>query len=402
MKRIMLSVFAAAVTAAWVVPASATDVTFSGQYRVRAEYRNNAVDYNDDTADATNSTTQRVRLTATAEAAEDTTVKITLQDTRTFGSGLNSDTGNTLDFHEAYLNVEKIFGTPVDFRIGRQELAYGDERLIGAFGWSNNGRAFDGVKFSYKQEGLNVDLFQMNISNDTDTSVPVTDDDTTLTGVYATLGQIIPNNTLDLYAINQNGNASTALNFYTVGVRVKGAVAGLDYSLEVPYQFGEVSSTDVDLSAWALAAKVGYTIPGAPMNVRIGAEFDMATGDESGSTDENEAFQTLYPTNHNHFGIGDFTTATNQWSNIQAWSINVAADVTEKVRLYAAYWNYKLDEEAAGEDDLGSEIDLVATYKYSNNVSLEVGASRFMPGDATQATPDDPADWAYLQITANF
>ncbi|HEY4707961.1 MAG TPA: alginate export family protein, partial [Thermodesulfobacteriota bacterium] len=190
MKRIMLSVFAAAVTAAWAVPASATDVTFSGQYRVRGEYRVNATDFDDDASDTAASMTQRVRLTANAEAAEDTTVKITLQDTRTFGSGgsgaLLSDGSvtNTLDLHEAYLNVEKIFGTPVNFRVGRQELAYGDERLIGSFGWSNNGRAFDGLKFNYMQEGVNVDFFHMTIAEDTG----ATNDDTRLTGVYATLG----------------------------------------------------------------------------------------------------------------------------------------------------------------------------------------------------------------------
>lgn len=406
MKRIMLSVFAAAVTAAWAVPASATDVTFSGQYRVRGEYREN-VDFNDDVNDTMSSITQRVRLTANAEATEDTSVKITLQDTRLFGQGGDgngtlTDVGtNTVDLHEAYLNLEKLFGTPVNFRVGRQELAYGDERLIGAFNWSNNGRAFDGFKFNYAQEGLNVDLFRMTIAEDTNSA---TNDDTTLTGVYATLGQIIPNNTLDLYAINKNANVGSALDFYTIGARLKGAVAGLDYTLEVPYQFGEMNvlGTDFDLSAWAFAAKAGYTIPGAPMNIRIGAEYDFATGDGDATDNDVENFQTLYPTNHNHFGIGD---VVNTWSNIHAWSINVSADVTEKVRLYGAYWSYKLAEDnAAGEDELGSEIDLLATYKYSNNVSMEAGAAYFMPEDASIAAnaPDDAQTWAYLQITANF
>jgi len=92
-----------------------------------------------------------------------------------------------------------------------------------------------------------------------------------------------------------------------------------------------------------------------------------------------------------------------QQAALHAWSINAGADVIEKLRLYVAYWDYSLAEEnSAGDDDLGSEIDLIATYKYSNNVSIEAGASRFMPDDATATSPDDAADWAYLQITANF
>jgi predicted porin len=110
-----------------------------------------------------------------------------------------------------------------------------------------------------------------------------------------------------------------------------------------------------------------------------------------------------------HFGIGD---VVNTWSDIQAWSVNASIDVTESLRFYAAYWNYTEQETlVAGEsDDLGSEIDLIATYKYNNAVSLEAGYARYMPGDGrvdptadpVAGTPDDARDWAYLQITANF
>ncbi|HBG45360.1 MAG TPA: hypothetical protein DDW94_00045 [Deltaproteobacteria bacterium] len=408
MKRILLSVFAAAVTAAWAVPASATDVSFSGQYRVRGEFRDNA-DYNDDASDAKAFIGQRVRLNVNAEATDDTSVKLTLQDSRILGGSdsLITDTTESPDLHEAYLNVNGIFGTPVNFRIGRQELNYGDERLIGSFGWSNYGRAFDGVKFGYVRDGINVDLFRMTVSEATGvatssstgaTTLTGTTHDTTLTGVYATLGKVIPNNSLDVYVLHQTD--AVDLTRYTIGARVKGAVAGVDYTVELPYQTGETSGT-VDISAWAFAAKAGYTLP-TPMKIRVGAEYDFASGDEADSADENETFNNLYPTNHNHFGIGDVAVA-NSWSNIQAWSLNVSADVNEKLRLYAAYWDYTTDEAASGaSDDIGNEIDLVASYKYSNNVSIEAGAARFTPGEATATTPDDAQDWAYLQITANF
>ncbi|OGP15124.1 MAG: hypothetical protein A2052_06955 [Deltaproteobacteria bacterium GWA2_54_12] len=400
MKRIILSVFAAAVTAAWVVPASAADVTFSGQYRLRGEYTNNN-NFNDAVSDDSDVWAQRVRLTANAKATDDVSAKITLQDTRTWGAtgaaGLLSDSGNTLDFHEAYLNVSSIFGTPVSFRAGRQELSYGDERLIGSFGWSNQGRAFDGAKFMFATDALNVDFFTTTI-----TEAGVAGDDTYFSGIYATLKQLVPNNTLDVYVLNQNSGSSTTQNLYTIGARLKGAVAGVDYTAEVPFQFGENSATQ-DISAWAFAVKAGYTLP-TPMKIRVGAEYDFATGEDTADADLN-AFQGLYPTNHGHFGIADVTGA-NQWSNIQAWSVNASADLNEKTRLFVAYWDFSQDEAAAvgnftgANDDLGSEIDLVATYKYNNNLNLEAGASRFFVGDAGVGTDD--RDWAYLQITANF
>ncbi|MBI1911979.1 MAG: alginate export family protein [Deltaproteobacteria bacterium] len=467
MKRIMLSVFAAAITAAWAVPSSAADVTFGGQYRLRGEYRNNA-DFNKNVNDHTDSWGQRVRLTANAKATDDVSVKITLQDTRTWGAATSAaggpnltddGTSNVTDLHESYVNVDNLLGAPVSFRAGRQELAYGDERLIGTFGWSNNGRSFDALKFMVTTDVANVDLFASKLADNGTTN---TDQD--FYGIYATV-KAIPNNTLDLYALAVRNGSQTAANplgfgtvigangflgntpvtsatavpdeaqhLYTLGARLKGAVAGLDYTLEVPFQTGDVNTkgTDFNISSYAYAAKVGYTLP-TPVKVRIGAEYDFASGDKDAGTaatpnDKIKTFFNLFPTNHDKLGNMDLQA----WRNVKAWTVNASADVTEKVRLYAAYWNFKLAEKedawygaanwnntptgvrgaraANSKDDLGSEVDVVATYKYNNALTAEVGYSRFFTGDfvddyftTTAATEDkEDQDWAYLQITANF
>jgi len=414
MKRILLSVFAVAITAAWAVPASAGDVGFGLEYRLRGEYSNNGVDassadYDDNAEDSNDFWTQRVRLTANATATDDVTAKVTIQDTRTFGIGgdssglwtdVDSSPNNYIDVHEAYLNVADIFGTPIAFRAGRQELNYGDQRLIGGFGWSNMGRAFDGFKLMYTNDAVDVDAFTTTISEDSST----VNDDVSFSGVYATIKQVVPNSTVDVYLLNKNDN--TSMTLYTLGFRVAGAMSGVDYTVEVPYQFGEASATS-DYSAWAAAVKVGYTLPTA-MKIRIGAEYDFATGTDATTTDT-ETFVSLYPTNHGHFGIGDII---NTWSDISAWSLNASAQVTEQASIYVAYWDYT-ENEAFGSDhgstgtsdELGSEIDLVGKYQYNNNVALEAGFSRFMPGDGITgggAAADDARDWGYVQITANF
>lgn len=410
MKRLMLSVFAAAITAAWAVPAAA-DVTLSGEYRLRGEYRNNAADYDDNTSDARGFWGQRIRLTANASVNDNASVKLTLQDSRELGESdsLISDTTESPDFHEAYLNVSNVFDTPVSLRLGRQELNYGDQRLVGSFGWSNYGRAFDGFKAVYSNDAVSVDAFYMIVSEDTTvttnsstgaTTLGANANDTYFRGIYATIKQAIPNNTLDVYLLNQHQNAATvATNRHTIGARLKGAVAGVNYTLELPYQTGETGASDIE--AWAFAAKVGYAIPGAPMGLKVGAEYNLGTGDDTATTTEDEGFNNIYPTNHGHFGIGD---VVNSWNNINAWSINASADVNEKLNVYLAYWNYKTDQKnTAGESDSGTEIDLVAQYKYASNLSLEAGAARFTPGKVlAPTTPDDAQDWAYLQVTAKF
>jgi hypothetical protein len=385
--------------------------------------------------------------------------------------------------HEAYLNVNSIFGTPLNFRAGRQELAYGDERLIGSFGWNNNGRAFDAFKLTYNSDMVNVDFFTARIN----VEAPTTDGTQTesLHGIYATV-KAVPNNTVDIYALNLinretvpptntfgntsgSNNALTgtsyngANNLYTVGARVKGGAAGVDYTLEAPFQRGTIQrrstinttaqNNDMDIKAYAYAAKVGYTLT-APVKTRIGLEYDFASGDShntansrtGGGANVNDStintFYNLYPTNHDKLGLMDMQA----WRNVKAWNVNLTVDPTDKLKLFASYWKFAL---AAKEDgwygagdwntgsgtgggvanavhitpgnttptnnnytsDIGSEFDFVATYKYNSALTIEAGAAHFFAGDfiknqynAPGAVANDVTgqDWAYLQLTANF
>ncbi|MEK6531936.1 MAG: alginate export family protein [Deltaproteobacteria bacterium] len=406
MKRILLSVFAAAIAAAWAVPATAGDVSLSGQYRLRGEYRSNPT-FTDGEAHQS-FLDQRVRLTANAKASDDTSVKITVQDSRRWGGAnqLTDDAAadSTVDLHEASLNIDKLLSSPVSLKLGRQELSYGDERLVGAFNWSNNGRSFDAIKAVYAQDAFNLDLIVSKITEATTATTAGGagggDNDTDFLGGYATV-KTIPNNTLDLYALNTRNNA-TGMKLYTIGARLKGAVAGVDYTLELPYQLGEVSSTS-DVSAWAFAGKASYTIPNTP-KLKVGAEVDYSTGDDTTSADY-EAWTDLYPTNHGHFGYIDVSGTT--WSGLAgsgltAFSVNASAEPNDKLKVYGAYWNYTATETASGADDaIGSAVDLTANYKLTSAVNAEIGLSHFFVGDATSANGEDQ-NWGYLMLTANF
>ncbi|MBI5237125.1 MAG: DUF3373 family protein [Deltaproteobacteria bacterium] len=462
MKRILMAVFAVAVAAAWAVPSYAGEVTLSGEYRLRAEKRGDA-DFDENTKDSTDMWGQRVRLTANAKATDDTSVKITLQDTRTWGAtqakaggpGLTdgaaattTGTLNALDLHESYVNIANIAGQPVTVKLGRQELVYGDQRLIGAFGWSNNGRSFDALKLVYTHDAANVDLFTSKVR---DSLVSGTDQD--FNGLYATIKKLpVPNTTIDFYYLQLKdgqtaqanpfgivglGNTAVAgalikpqkLNTY--GVRLKGAVAGLDYTLELPFQSGTVETTTktYKMSGSAFAGKAGYNIPGAPMKLRAGAEYDYASGDKDGTDEKVKTFFNLFPTNHDKLGYMDLVA----WRNIKAWNLNGSIEPMDNLKLLVSYWNFKL---AAKEDgwygagnwnnaasggimaaraanakvDIGSEIDIVVSHKLNSAVSCELGLSRFMIGAiakdyfATTATTEKETDqdWAYVSLTATF
>ena len=116
-----------------------------GQVRTRFEW--NDEDFTSGSADLNH--LLRSRLGVRTTAARRTRVFIQVQDARNFGeeTGTLSDaSADRLDFHQAYVEVEKLFSQPVDLHLGRQELVFGGQRLIGAVGWHNNGRAFDAIR----------------------------------------------------------------------------------------------------------------------------------------------------------------------------------------------------------------------------------------------------------------
>lgn len=431
MKRLLLSVFAAALTTAWAVPSTAADFTFGGEYRLRGEWRNNVDFKKTDVVNTTSSTRnvsdskdfymQRVRLTANAKATEDTTVKITLQDTRMWGAAQNAGGGpqltdngstntftdasqaasnNTTDLHESYLNVAKLFDTNMSVRLGRQELVYGDHRLVGNFGWSNNGRSFDAIKFTHASELVNVDLFTSKIAESNDTA-----EDQDFNGIYASSTKLLPGHTLDVYylsvrdhgqgvdklpfgwatskqgaIVSVNGstlgvtniigtpNSTQVLNTY--GVRVKGAGAGVDYTAELPIQRGRISTSfagtpgvacsgctsqthNYKIKAKAFALKAGYSVPAAA-KLRLGFEYNYASGDKDGgngnmndntnaprggSEESIGTFFNLFPTNHDKLGLMD----QQAWRNVKAWNLNASVAPMDKLSLMASYWKFKLD-----------------------------------------------------------
>ena len=468
MKKLLLTAIMAVVLAAWVVPATAS-VDFGGQIWVKGEWRDHT-NYIEDspsnpvglesnnTDDRTTSSyiKQRSRIWGVAKPTDDTTVKITIQDSRTWGDGLSkggsgegvlsgpklTDAGsgnNHLDLHEAFIKIDNFFGTPLSMKIGRQKLVYGDQRLIGGFEWNVNARSFDALKLTYGSETVDIDFFASKIY-DTATTATDTDPDQNFYGIYSTI-KSIPDNTLDLYllllrdgsdtaAITANntmasdivgGGINGSQNIWTYGARLKGKFQDIDYTLEIPFQTGNIDTgtTNYDVDAYAIAAKVGYTLPTA-QKIRVGIEYDFASGDSDSTDSDIETFTNLYPTNHLHYGYMDRLG----WRNMEAWSVNVKAQANDQLTLYAAYFIFKLAEEKDGwygagawmngagqsstntEDELGSELDFVATYKYNKAVKLQAGLSRFFTGDYIDngdlgANAED-SDWGYLKIIANF
>jgi len=357
---------------------------------------------------------QRTRLNVDATADENAKVFLQIQDSRVWGAEtgiIGTSTLSTgaedeaIDVSQAYVDLLNVANKPLSLRIGRQAIAYGEHRLIGSLEWSNNSRRFDAIKLTYKHSAVDIDVFTAKLVDDGHDW----GNDANLNGIYASLKNVPQVSNLDLYLIQKIDGDVVEANFYTLGARVKGAVENinLDYNAELAIQTGDASST-ADKDANAYAIRVGYTIPSVLGGLRLGVEYDAATGQDS-STD-NTAFDNLYPTNHYLYG---FTDDVN-WTNTNSWAVSASLTPIDKVKLAVEYWNYTLAEDVGGEDDNGTELNIKANHEMSKNISCEaayvirdagkVATTPYNGGAAGYGTltADESATFGYFMINVKF
>lgn len=388
---------------------SSPQISLSGELRTRLE------DVSTPNFQSRETVLMRTRLNLDAKLVTNTRVYVSLQDSRMWGQEANTvSTGNegqAVDLSQAWFQVDKLFGQPLSVKVGRQVLAYGDQRLIGHLEWTNNARRFDAAKLMYDTKDLSADLFYSKtaegLTNPATGTPPVaaTERDSFFSGLYATV-KSIQNNTIDLYVLNDRNDTSKKDEF-TYGARVNGKVAAFDYTGELALQSGDFAGTKRQ-EAHAYAVKAGYTIPSA-MNLRIGAEYDFATGADS-TSGKNKAFDNLYPTNHYLYG---FTDDVN-WSNIKALSACASVKPTKDLWVGAEYWDYQSEKASAKGDNLGSEFNVMVRYSVNANVKLEGtwarrtagaagGSSYSVGGTGSNLIKDgDSSDLLYLQAMVTF
>ncbi|MCA9323050.1 MAG: alginate export family protein, partial [Planctomycetes bacterium] len=135
-----------------------------GQFRFRGEYRTTR-DYSaGGVGNGADFVIQRTRLNFDFRVMENLRAFVELQDSRLWGEE-PSVVGDLegVDIHQAYVDFENAFHAPLTFRVGRQELSYGDQRLVSPLDWHPVGRTFDGVRAFYEEGDWQLDAFVANV-----------------------------------------------------------------------------------------------------------------------------------------------------------------------------------------------------------------------------------------------
>ena len=356
---------------------------------------------------------------------------------KTVGYGPESD---TIDLHQGFVTAGDPKEFPLTLKVGRQELTYGEERLIGDYDWNNIGRAFDAAKLRWQQGWGSVDVFTGMPVVPREGQFDMPNNQDWLSGVYATFTPI-PKTILEGYFLARNASRSaisffadpefpqpTARDVYTVGGRLKskpGQLYNFDYTIEGAYQFGDFAPTATaareDQDAFMAIVLGGYTFADLWATPRLGAEFDYASGSDGSGT--HGTFDNLFPTNHKFFGMMDLVSL----ENIQDVGANLTLKPAKRMSVTLmgnAFWladTHDYFDTVAGAPRatggygihpsynpfVGTELSVVGGYAVTSFAQVEAGYGHFFSGDyiaQSQAVNGGArdADWVYVQTTFKF
>jgi hypothetical protein len=358
---------------------------------------------------------QRTRLGVTADFTNNVLAFIEFDTYENWGTDFRSDYLTGVDgrgaadvsLYQSYINIDKLWEAPLSLRIGRQELSFGSQWLVGPrdFGFFWTGLSFDAVRATYAGDSFTVDAWASKL---VETFGNFGKDDTEFYGVYATC-KAVENHSFDAYwlALNDNFPGSGDTLFHTTGLRAAGKFGAFDYDTEVAYQFGSNDAAgftfgdpNVKWDVWGGKADLGYTIdttwqPRVFLSGRYyGGEDnrDLSFGEWLNPFDTPQASVSFNRLFSNEIANG-YLDLMNDLSNAWWARLGVQLAPVEKLRTAIAVTHYEsvaafhrpvlkiftfTDRENS--KDLGWEFFIFNEYMYSDDLTFEFGWSHLFVG----------------------
>lgn len=272
-------------------------------------------------------------------------------------------------------------------KIGRQVIALDNQRFVGAVGWRQDRQTFDAPRLTYALSDLTLDYAYVTKRNrifaqggDQDAKDHLVNASYqsslgVLTG-YAYLLELdnVPDNSLDTYGLRYTGKTD---------------VDGIGVLYELEYATQEADSAGADADADYYKALAGVQTAG----VTVSLAYEVL-----GSDDGNYGFSTPLATLHAFNGWADQFLATPN-SGLKDLMVTVTGSLAGG-KWVLAYHDFSADEDAAGADDFGSEIDVAYHRGFGQHYSAGIKYAAYMAGDDAAGKVDTNKLW--LTLGAKF
>jgi hypothetical protein len=394
--RTRLIVLTALLTTGFALSAAAElqDVDVGGSLRIRANwFSENGLTFTDDAPDSF-FVEQRTRVNVKATFSDDITAFIELDSYNVFGddfrgleriedayamppppgvasptfgtlTAIDNGDGTPVSFYQGYIDIQGLWGSRFNARVGRQEIQLGSEFLVGNNDTSSRfrGLSFDGLTLSSQWGDFLIRSWYTELVNNNNPFAFEDSSDIWFHGLYVTYTGF-EDMTLDAYTMRYYQALTSPLvplgfvesiDFVTLGLRFAGAKRQFDWDLEGAYQFGDsgLAAPMDDIGAFALTGKAGYTFD-VEYQPRVFLNGTYLSGD-----DQDPAFNRLF-SDHEYSEFLDATDLSNVW----IVGGGVGAQMTESIGLTLAanYFN-AVESAGASSSELGFEVALYATYQ---------------------------------------
>ena len=365
----------------------------------------------------------RLRLNATVTPARFLSFQAQVQDARVAKKTVGP-TGPPFaapfDLRQGFADIGNAQST-LALRVGRQELVYGEQRLVGHVSWLNAARTFDAARLSVRRKQLQLDVFGASVVRVADNALDKSGSGNRFAGAYAVAPSIVPKGSIEPYLFwkrdaNIRSEAATlgTLNLTTVGIRWVGRLpANIEYNTDTAVQTGTVATDDI--SAWAGHYQLRSPAAGK-VAFRVSSEFNYASGDENPTDGARGTFDDLYPTPHDKYGLANQVG----WRNIRHVRAGIELSPFTGLPVVANYHSWWVNEKrdgvysavgvllarvaaGAASSHVGQEIDVQASRAITPQLQLAAGYAHIFTGRfLKEATPGASYSYPYLMATYVF
>jgi hypothetical protein len=327
-----------------------------------------------------------------------------------------------LDLHQGFLDVKLHLNENglLVLRSGRQEMAFGSQRIISVREGPNMRLSFDGFRAMLRAGGIQLDGFVTKpVENKSYVFDNETDNSRALWGVYSALpltGDSKAN--IDLYYLGYNNReksfdqGSGSENRHSVGTRIWGTAKPIDYNFEFVYQWGKFGKGNIQ--AWMAASDAGYTFRSLPLHPRLGLKANITSGDRDKNNPDLQTFNPLFP--HGAYFSQDNLISTSNQIDLNpsvklhftdSLSLSVNWDFLWRESIHDGTYNNGVVLVQPSKDStaryIGSQTQTQLRWKIDRHITLIAIYAHFFTGKFLQETgPARDVNYVTTWITYRF
>lgn len=351
---------------------------------------------------------------------QDLELFMSLQDARVWGevSSTNQRSGS-FNVNEAWAKYNFTKNTAL--KIGRQILSYDDERLLGALDWQMQGRSFDAAKgiFRLSPQSKLEAVVTYNNDNSDSNDLPdrefysiVDSGERTKSMQVLHYQYLWPQSSISFIGMNNVVQSLSGTHFalLTVGMTTKKYTGKFGFFGSAYWQTGK-NTLEQSKSAYQFSANVDY-IPTKNINIVLGTEWLSGT-DYNTQNSKNNSFSPLYGTNHKFNGFMDYFFVGNHFNSVGLKDFYLKSNFKFNpkaalgINLHGFATNAKLGFDNVKNKEyssyLGTEADLVFTYKVAKVFTMQVGHSQMFATESMNylknvADPASMQSWSWVGL----